>query len=176
MGSDKSFIMLHGQPLIQHVIDRVRDLALPMRIITNEPARYQSLGVSTYPDVVPGKGSLGGLYSALSYSSEQTLCVACDMPLLNPTLLHDLITLETDCDAIVPVIDGQMQGLHAVYRRSCLKPIRNAIKKDELRITNFLQQLHVHYVDEVELRRFDPDLCSFININTPEDLYRLENA
>lgn len=176
MGSNKSFVMLHGQPLIQHVIDRVHELALPMRIITNEPAQYQSLGVSIYPDVIPGKGSLGGLYSALSYSSEQTLCVACDMPLLNPTLLRYLVTLETDCDAIVPVIDGRMQGLHAVYRRSCLKRLRNAIKKDELRITDFLQQIQVHYVDEAELRRFDPDLRSFVNVNTPEDLHRLENA
>ncbi len=177
MGSNKSFALLHGHPLVEHVIDRVSGLALPVMLITNEAARYQSFGVITYPDVVLNKGSLGGLYSALSYSSsEQTLCVACDMPLLNPTLLHFLVTLETDCDAIVPVIEGQMQCLHAVYRRSCIKALRNAIEKDQLRITNFLQQNHVRYVGEAELRRFDPNLYSFININTPGELHKLEEA
>jgi molybdopterin-guanine dinucleotide biosynthesis protein A len=176
MGSNKSFVMLHGRPLVEHVIDRVRELALPTILITNEPARYQSLGVIIYPDVVPGKGSLGGLYSALSYSSEQTLCVACDMPLLNPTLLRYLVTLETDCDAIVPVVSGRVQGLHAVYRRSCLKMLGNAVQQNQLRITDFLQQIQVHYVSERALHHLDPDLRSFVNVNTPEELHRLEGA
>jgi molybdopterin-guanine dinucleotide biosynthesis protein A len=40
MGTDKSFIVLDGKPLIEHVIDRLKPLAIPVIIITNQPEKY----------------------------------------------------------------------------------------------------------------------------------------
>jgi molybdopterin-guanine dinucleotide biosynthesis protein A len=38
-----------------------------------------------------------------------------------------------------------------------------------------LDGLHVRIVDENDLRRVDPDLRSFRNVNRPEDLVALEH-
>lgn len=68
MGTDKSFIVLDGKPLIGHVIDRLKPLAIPMIIITNQPEKYAQFALPLFEDVIPNKGSLGGLYSAVTYT------------------------------------------------------------------------------------------------------------
>ena len=66
MGRDKAFVELGGKPLIEHVIQRSADLGQAETIIiTNKPAQYAHLGLPMYRDVLPDKGSLGGIYTAL---------------------------------------------------------------------------------------------------------------
>src|SRR5690348_11953504 len=88
MGTDKSFVVLVGKPLIEHVIARVSNLGQDETIlITNKPDAYAHLGLSMYGDVIPDKGSLGGIYSAIHHSrSDYTLTVACDTPFVSPEL------------------------------------------------------------------------------------------
>jgi molybdopterin-guanine dinucleotide biosynthesis protein A len=175
MGRDKSFALLHGRPLIQHVLERVTPLERPLMLITNQPEGYQQYGVRTFPDVLPGRGSLGGFYTALRLSSSShVLCVACDMPFLNTSLLNYLGTLSGDCDAVVPIIQGRFQPLHALYSKRCLTPIERALRHEHLRIADCLRDLRVRWVHEDEVRQFDPELDSFANVNTPADLQRAE--
>lgn len=175
MGSDKSFVMLHGRPLIQHVIDRVAVLAVPIILIANDLTRYQTLGLPVFSDTLADKGSLGGIYTALcSSQTEAVLCVACDMPFLNPALLYYLMTLFQGFDAVVPQIADRPQGLHAIYHKTCLPTMRDALEQDRLKVGDYLRQRHVHYVGEYDLRRHDPELKSFTNVNTSEDLQYAE--
>ena len=173
MGTNKSFVELGGKPLVQHTLERVRRLNVPVLLVTNTPERYQQFGLEMVADVMPGKGSLGGIYTALRHSKSLfTLCVACDMPFLNVDLLSYLLSLRDSFDAVVPMIDGQPQGLHAVYHRGCAEPIREAIERDELRISALFDRLRVRLVGEAAMRAIDPDLRSFTNLNTPEELAR----
>ncbi len=98
MGTDKSFVPLLGKPMIERVIERVSSLGQNETIlITNRPDEYAYLKLPMFSDVLPEKGSLGGIYTALHYStSEYTLCVACDMPFLNPKLLRYMIALRDE--------------------------------------------------------------------------------
>jgi molybdenum cofactor guanylyltransferase len=173
MGEDKSFLPLHGEPVIQHVIRRVKTLGFPILLSTNQPEAYQQLNLPMFPDVIPERGSLGGLYSALIHSpAAYTLCVACDMPFLNPDLLRELIALRSGCDVVVPRIDGRPQGLHAVYSQSCRLSIRRRIERGDLKISQLYADLRTRFVEEDHLRRFDPELRSFVNINTPAEFTR----
>lgn len=173
MGEDKSFVDLAGRPLVARVIETVTALGLPVHIITNQPERYAVFGLPMYGDLFPGKGSLGGLYTALHHSGTAwTLCVACDMPFLNPALLRDLLAQATDGDAVVPRVDGRPQSLHAVYHRGCMGAMREALDRDELKIQRVFARLDVRYVDEARLTTFDPTLRSFMNVNTPDELAR----
>jgi molybdopterin-guanine dinucleotide biosynthesis protein A len=175
MGSDKSFVLLDGRPLIQHVLERLAPLSCPIMMITNDPERYERFRVPMFSDLVRQRGSLGGLYTALSLSkSDAVLCVACDMPFLNPTLLSYLGALLDSHDAAVPVVDGHYQTLHAVYRKSCLPHMARALQMNRLRISDCLRDAAVRWVDECELRQFDPDLQSFMNVNTPANLQQAE--
>jgi molybdopterin-guanine dinucleotide biosynthesis protein A len=171
MGVDKSFVDFDGQPMIQHVLNRVRPLNAPVLLVTNMPDRYLRFKVAMSADLLPGKGSLGGVYSALAISqTDYTVCVACDMPLLNADLLAYLLSLRDGYDAVVPVIDGQAQGLHAVYHRRCAHPIRAMLDSGNLRVSDLFERVRTRRIDEAELRAIDPSLQSFVNINTPDEL------
>jgi len=175
MGTDKSFLLLRGKPLLQHVIDRVRQLNCEIILIANDVERYRSFELPTYPDVIPNTGSLGGLYSALVHSStDWTLCLACDMPQVNPTLLRYLISLRADYDAVVPRTGGVLQALHALYHQRCASVIREHLQQRQLKISQVIELLSVCFVDDDELCRIDPENHSFINLNTPSDFAQFE--
>jgi molybdopterin-guanine dinucleotide biosynthesis protein A len=174
MGADKAFVQLAGRPLIAHLLDRVADLGQTETIlIANRPADYAHFRLPVFTDVLPGKGSLGGIYTALRASQNPyTLALACDMPFVSPDLLRYLIGLaEGDAfDVIVPRVEGYPQGLHAIYGRACLEPIRARLDADRLKVIGFYDQVRVRMVDETEYERFAPDGRAFFNVNTPEEL------
>lgn len=176
MGSDKSFVDLLGQPMIEHILARVSSLGQAETIlITNKPAEYAHLGLPLYTDVLPDKGSLGGIYTALHHSaSDYTLVIACDMPFINPDLLRYMVglvdTADASYDVIVPRVEGYPEGLHAIYRKTCLPFIRERLDADRLKIIGFYDSVRVRYIDEPEYLPLDPRKLSFLNINTPEEL------
>ena len=175
MGSDKSFVPLVGKPLVQHVIERAQILDTGLMIITNSPEKFGAFGLPLYQDVLPNSGSLGGVYTALHYSpTEYVLCVACDMPFINSALLQYIASFRHGYDAVVPWIAGRPEGLFAMYNWRCMVPIQEQIERRELRISRLFQRLHTLFVPEEQIARFDPELRSFINLNTPENLAHAE--
>ena len=177
MGRDKAFVELAGKPLIQHVIDNSAELGQSETLlITNRPADYDHLGLPMHRDALPDKGSLGGIYTALLKSkSEFTLVLACDMPFVNRVLLRFMIALiNDDIDIVVPRVAGYPQGLHAIYRKTCIAPIRDQLAANRLKIIRFYDQMRVRYIDEPEYAPYDPDGRCFTNLNTPAELAEAE--
>jgi len=174
MGTDKSFVPLLGKPMITHVVERLTGLGQDETfLITNRPDDYAHLGLPMYNDVVPDKGSLGGIYSAVHYSRNlYTLVVACDMPFVNPILLEYMIVLSNSetFDVIVPRVEGYPEGLHAIYGKACMEVIRSKLDADQLKVIGFYADVRVRYLDEVEYTPLDPKGLSFRNINTPDEL------
>jgi molybdopterin-guanine dinucleotide biosynthesis protein A len=176
MGRDKGMVELAGKPLIAHVIEQVSRLSLPIILIANQPERYSFLGLPVLPDVFPERSSLNGLYSAVCHSqSDYTLCLACDMPFLNPALLAYLLSLRAGWDAVVPLVEGHPQALHALYRRTCLAPMRRLLEQNRLKIRDLYADVHTRWLGEDALRRYNPDLTAFENINTPDALRTAES-
>ena len=174
MGADKSLAELAGKPLIQHVLACVQQLNMPVVLVTDKPEQFSQFQIEMVSDILPGNGSLGGIYSALMSSTTPfTLCVACDMPYLNITLLTYLLSLRIGFDAVVPMINNQPQGLHAIYHRRAAAPIRDLMNRNELRISGVFDHLRVRLVGEAAIHAIDPELRSFTNLNTPEELARL---
>ncbi len=174
MGQNKALVTLAGRPLIEHVLDRVRGIdAREIILITNEPELYTHLELPCFPDEIPGKGALGGVYTALRRSQcSHTLVIACDMPFVSTALLRymDSLRAEIDCDAIVPRVAGRPQGLLAIYRRTCLDAIAESLCTDQLKVISFYDRITVNYLDEADYAAYDPRGHSFFNVNTPEHL------
>ena len=76
-------------------------------------------------------------------------------------------------DAVVPEIGGKLQPLCAVYRRSAASLIEEQWNTGERRLTRIAATLNAYSPHDAELEQFDPDLRSFLNVNTPEDYARL---
>lgn len=173
MGQDKAFVDLGGKTLIEHVIARSAELGqAETLLITNRPADYQHLGLPMYPDILPDKGSLGGIYTALVQAqSPDALVLACDMPFISTDLLRYMVGLiDESTDIVAPRIDGYPQGLHAIYKKTCLAPIAKQLAADRLKIIRFYDQMRVRYLDEPDYAEFDAEGRSFANLNTPQEL------
>ena len=174
MGKDKALLPFLNQTLIERVIQRVLPLADEVLVTTNHPQDYQFLGLPLISDILPGRGALGGLYTALCAASQPLVAVlACDMPFLNASLIayqRDLM-LNPQFDVSIPRTDEGMEPFHAIYRRrTCLEPVKNALDNDQWRVDAWYNQVQLRILPTEEIQRYDPQLLSFLNINTPEDL------
>jgi molybdopterin-guanine dinucleotide biosynthesis protein A len=174
MGQDKALVPFLGQPLIERILERIRGLADEILVTTNNPGAFQFLGVPLYPDLVPDRGALGGLYTALRAASHPLVgVVACDMPFLNPDLLafEREKLMGTKADIVIPETSSGLEPFHAVYRRStCLEPVKSALDAGKWRVDAWFYQIKLLALTSEEMRLYDPHLVSFWNVNTPEDL------
>ena len=180
MGTDKSFVPLRGKPLIEHLLARIASLGQDETIlVTNRPDEYAHLDLPMFTDVLPGKGALGGIYTAVHASqSPYTLALACDMPFVNADLLRYMLALTEgdEVDIVVPRVDDHPQGLHAIYSKTCLPPIRARLDADRLKVIGFYDQVRVRYLDPPEWSQLDPQGLSFHNINTPAELLKAQQV
>ncbi len=175
MGRDKALIEIGGRPMLARVIEGIRPLFDDIAVIGGDSRRYGSFGVQVRGDIRPGCGSLGGIYTALATAASPVVfCAACDMPFLSPDLVAFLLGVmkESECQAVLPSINGEREPLCAVYSRSILPVIERDLDAGVLRIKNTLSSLRVRTVEADEMRPYDPELRTFFNINTPEDLER----
>jgi molybdopterin-guanine dinucleotide biosynthesis protein A len=175
LGRDKAVEPVQGQPLIQRVVERVRQVSRETVIVVADQDRGDALPLDKEArialDIYPGKGSLGGIFSGLSAAQEAWgVVVACDMPFLNLDLLRYLASLREEVDAVVPVLEGRPEPTHSLYSKACLPHIEARLKANDLKISGFFDEVRVKYVPEEDIARFDPDYLSFFNINSPADL------
>jgi len=179
MGADKALLPFLGQPLILRPLNRLAGLADEVLVTSNQAENYRFLGLTPIPDLVPGFGALGGLYTALSAAGHPYVAVvACDMPFASLELFAFELTLlrEIGADAVIPRSDAGTEPFHAVYRReTCLPYIRAAIENGKRRVDAWFPQVFIRYLESTEIIAYDPDQHAFLNINTPEELMKAED-
>jgi molybdopterin-guanine dinucleotide biosynthesis protein A len=173
MGTDKALLLMNGQRLIDRVAEVMRGIFQEVIIIGNDPGAYADLNLPRVPDLRPGAGSLGGIYTGLSVSRfSRAFFVACDMPFLSTTLIRYLVHLDSSADVVIPRTRDGLQPLHAVYSRQCIPFIREMLNGSRFKIIDFFDQVRVREVREEEMRRHGWRCTSLLNINTREDLAR----
>jgi len=180
MGEDKALKSFLGRPLIQRVIDRVSSIADEIIVTTNRPAEYEFLNLRLISDLKPGRGALGGLYSAIaSATSPLVAVVACDMPFASPMFFEGALSLmvEEAADIVISKTDEGYEPLHALYRReACLPAIESAIAADQWKVISWFPQVKVRVLTSDEVRSFDPSGLCFWNLNTPEEFIKAEET
>lgn len=176
IGKNKAFLQLGSRSVIEHTISRILEVVDDLLLVANDVEEYKDLGVEPMKlvqDAIPYRGPLGGILSGLEISTTSiNLIVACDMPFLNPLLLNFLLGQIHGCDIVVPMTEAGPEPLHAVYTKSCLPTIREAMGQGETRIISLFDQVKVRYVGKETLQFYDPENLSLFNINTLEDLER----
>lgn len=171
-GVDKAALDLNGTPLIEHVLAVVAPLASELLVVANDDRLAGDPRFTVLLDPEPHAGVLPALLAALSAAtSPLLLLLACDMPFVSRALVEHLVRLAPGRDVVMPKVGGREQPMHAVYRvASCSPAIRAALARGDRRMISFLDDVQTVQVAEPELRRLDPDLRSFFNVNTPDDL------
>jgi molybdopterin-guanine dinucleotide biosynthesis protein A len=175
MGKNKAFLEVNGE----RIIDRTKTLFLEIfdevLLVTNSLPDYLDLNLRMIADLYPGKGALGGIYTGLFHASNSHAFVAaCDMPFLNKSLIKHLADFSPGYDIVIPKTQDGLQPLHAIYSQKCLPFMEDLIRKDNLKIIDFFHRVKKREVSTEEILPLDPNLTSFLNVNTPEELARIK--
>jgi molybdopterin-guanine dinucleotide biosynthesis protein A len=175
MGQEKALLPLGNKTLIERVADALGCVCDPVIIVTNTPSNYSFLGLEMVADLIVGRGALSGIHAGLFFSpTPRAFVIGCDMPLVNPTLVRLLVEQKAKWDVVVPRVGEFLEPLHAVYSKRCLPTMEQFLLSGGRRILDLYPKLKVLEVSEAELRKVDPELLSFFNVNTPEDLSEVE--
>ncbi len=178
MGENKALKVFLSRPLIERVMQRLAPVADELFVTTNQPAEFAFLHVPLVGDLRPGRGALGGLYTAIASSHQPYVAVvACDMPFASAALLAaaaDLLEREA-ADVAIAKTDEGFEPLHAVYRReTCLPAIESAIDADQWKVVSWFPNVRVRTLSRVEIEQYDPDGLAFWNLNTPQEFVEAE--
>ena len=174
MGRDKRFVELDGHTLLDRTLSVYERLFSEILIIVAEPVLQ--LSGSSYrivTDLIPDRGSLGGLYTGLFYATHQRAFVAaCDMPFLNADVIKRMTELDHKADVVMVRLANGLQPMHAIYSKACLPLLKKMIDAEALKIQTLVHtpELLIRLVTEKDLRDVDPQLLSFVNVNSPADL------
>ena len=91
---------------------------------------------------------------------------------LVPGLVLWMAGLTGGHDAVIARVGGRAEPLFGYYAKKAAKALEGALEKGERSLQGVISGLSVRFVDEDEMREFDPQLCSLVNVNTPDDLDR----
>ncbi len=181
MGREKGLVVLGGRPLVAHVaavLDEVADEVV-VAVARGMGEAYRTAlgpGMLIAEDELEGAGPIQGLITALGAArGEYVLVSPCDTPFLRADVCRAMAAKAKGRDGAVPVVAGKFEPLHGVYRRGrALEAFIATAAEGKRKPIQAYDRLDIDRVDAPALRALDPELESFWNLNTPEDLASAE--
>ncbi len=176
MGTDKAFLRLGEETLLEHAIATVREVS-ERAVLVGDRERLGPFGC-VVEDRFPGQGPLAGIEAGFKseFVAQLNLFVAVDTPAVSSELLKCLFTIacESTATVTVPRANGHLQTLCAVYRKEFVTIAEKALQSGRNKIEPLFAQVAVKIIEEDELKAigFSPDI--FDNVNTPEDWQRMQ--
>jgi molybdopterin-guanine dinucleotide biosynthesis protein A len=176
MGQDKALLPLprSGELLWQRQL-RVLDELCPEEIFWSGPARPGVPNrVQLVPDIVRSAGPLAGVCACLRVVESDLLVVlAIDLPLMDAGYLKKLARRCTPTRGAVPQRGDDFEPLAAVYPK-----VLRDLSEDRLQQGRYAMHDFVREAIRRELMETVPvgeeDAAKFTNINSPEDLAKLD--
>jgi molybdenum cofactor guanylyltransferase len=189
MGRDKALLEWHGRLLIEHALDKLRQIGFSPAILGSRPDLERFAPV--IPDNVAQQGPLGAVEAALAATdADFNLFLSVDMPLLPVGFLRWLVARAeiTQAVATMPRIEGRPQPLCAVYHRRLLPGVRASLARGDLKLVRAMENAvrdMGELMDAFDVEARDSALRGskdwpmevpvrlwFQNLNTPQDFDR----
>lgn len=183
MGSNKALLPVPGTAgltFVEHLASLLAERCAEVLLVARDDAsggefrsRPACHNWRLVYDRVPDYGPLMGLYSGLLATSfSHALVLAVDLPFARPSLLSWLCAFPLTDDILMPRVQGVPQVLLARYPRAILPKLEECVRsgRRDPRALLTMTRAAVNFLEEEQLRALDPDLRSFVNVNTPEDL------
>ncbi len=175
-GKNKALIPVAGKRILDRIYEVFTDLFDNIMLVTNDPLQYMMWDFDIVTDIFPTRSALTGIHTGLFYiTTPYAFFTACDNPFLKKELVEILLDgLEPGIDIVIPETSKGVEPLCSIYSKRCFKPIENQLLIKSFKIQQIFQMVRVKKIPENILRTVDPDLASFSNINTPDDLSKAE--
>jgi molybdopterin-guanine dinucleotide biosynthesis protein A len=175
-GQNKALIRVGQKRILDRLYDVFSDLFDEIILVTNDPMQFVEWDLTIVTDLFPVRSSLTGIHAGLFYMKNSfAFFSGCDTPFLKKGLIEVLLeNMDKNKDIIMPETSAGMEPLCAIYSKRCLNAAEHHIKQNKFKIQRALGNHRLKKIPETVLRSKDPELISFFNINTPQDLTRAE--
>lgn len=177
MGRDKAHLPIPGNEritFVEHLVTLLNRLCSEVVLVARDSSQADELagpGRRVVLDDAPGGGPLMGLYSGLRMiGATHALVTAVDMPFVQPAVVSFLLSQTLNDELLVPIVHGVAQVLLAVYPRTIIPLLEDRLREGRRDPRSLLTVAKVRYIEEAQLRVYDPLLRSFVNVNTPQEL------
>lgn len=172
-GVNKGLIELHGRPLIEYVLDRLRPQTGAILINANRHhERYAAYGVPVIPDLEGGfAGPLAGIAAGLATArTDWVVVVPCDCPLLPSDLVARLWQARCTAEADVAVAQaaGRLQPVFALVPVTARAELERRLRAGERKVETWLKAQRLAIAD------FSDEAEAFVNVNTEEERRAVE--
>ena len=173
MGTSKALLPFGPETMLQRVVRLLDSVVSPIVVVaaTGQELPLMPEGVLVTFDERQGRGPLEGLragLTALPPGVDAAYVTSCDVPLLVPGFVVEMIGFARDHDIAVMEIDGFPHPLSGVYRRTVLSHVEDLLAHDRLRPVFLYDLVDTRKVQPHEITS-DPDLRTLSNLNTPEE-------
>lgn len=195
-GSDKGLYIYNGKPLVSHQIEKLSDFNHPIFLVANTIEQIQNyiqkIDISKITafftddyEIVKGENIMSpliGLYTAFKelnhFNYQFAFIFSCDNPFLNKDVIKFMLEQIAQNDACMPIWNNNyVEPLFAIYKViPFLKRTRENINNKRFKLSELIDPLkmRIKYISiENEIKLIDQGLESFINLNVPEDLSKL---
>ena len=174
MGRDKRTLQVGGKSLFHRGLETLEGLFSEVVVVVADvESLVENLNSRVVTDLVPDRGSAGGLYTGIFYASNShVFTVACDMPFLDNRVVEQICEVGLLSDVSMVKLSTGLQPMQGVYSKRCLPALEEMVNTECLRIQDLMlrKDLTVQILEEESIRKLDPHLLSFLNVNTPADL------
>ncbi len=169
-GEDKLSYSLKGKKVLERVLDSAEAVFERVFIVAKDPGKFYWARAPVVRDTIPIQAPIAGLVTALERAEGERFCLlAGDYPLIRERVLRRLKEC-SEGDAVVFRIKGQVHPLIGVYSKEIKGVMEKRINHGELSLVGLLENVKTLFIEENEILEEDPDLISFINLNTRDDL------
>lgn len=173
-GRPKGLELVGGSRVLDRLVDVFTGaLGEPPLLVANAPDAGQwRTGLRVTPDLRPGYGALGGIYTAVTSAPAPVVLAAWDMPFVTEELIRELAGGLDRWDAYLPESDGRrgVEPLCAAYGPACAPAIEAALERGDLRAIAFHQDIKAGILPLARVAALGDPARLFFNLNTPDDL------
>lgn len=175
-GENKAFLRVGGMRILDRLFAVYGELFDEIILVTNNPGEFLNWDALIVTDIFPVRSSLTGIHAGLFYARHPfAFFSGCDTPFLKKEVVETVLdSLEPGIDLVIPQTSAGLEPLCAAYSQRCLKPAEEHILQNKFKIQMALSGKRIKKIPEDVLRQKDPELLSFFNVNSPEDLTRAE--
>ena len=174
MGEDKGLVLLNGKPMVQYIIEVLKEVVSDIIIISNNES-YTKFGIPVYADIIKDKGPVGGIYTGLYNSTtELNFCISCDVPMISSDFILWLLKRSGNASITLPMYKDKVHQMIGVYSKQVLSNFKESTEKGHLKLSQVNSDMACEIIDiEKEYANFDELL--FSNINTKNELRSITN-
>jgi molybdopterin-guanine dinucleotide biosynthesis protein A len=184
-GQNKGLIELAGTPLVLHVLDKTLHVVDEAVVVVSSDAQRRAFTcllqdkATVVVDKLEKQSPLVGVLTGFDkVRGKHSLLLPCDTPFISSRILSLLLDLCINRNAAIPRWPNEyIEPFQAAYHtESALRAAETALEEKKLDLQSMiLHMTRVRYISTLVLRQMDPELLTFFNINTPEDLKRAES-